>query len=373
MPVIADKNSPAFRSSLQKTVGSITFVFFILCLACCKHETKKIDAELNQRTYRMGFQNFPPKPDQSIAQQALNLWTQRADAAIISVQVPWNALYTGTTPAQYINDNFVALVSYYRGKNLKLWIYVDPANGLDRTSDATDLKALGRSIAQTSAQQVYSRFVFLMDSLLKPDHLGLALETNLIRGSSPDSIYQGIKAAAISTANKVTAYDKSVKLSVSIQADYAWGLLTNSAYKGIDADFADFPFIEELGISSYPYFVFNNPLDMPVDYYSKLMEGHSVPVFISEGGWSSGTVSTYTESTQKQQDYIIRQGQMLNNVKAIGYFQLLFSDINFSAYTLVPSNAGLFSYIGLTDSALTPKPALAKWDSLFKQPLVSGH
>ena len=345
-----------------------------ICFYSCKHENKTaVTQSQNQRTYRMGFQDFPPIPDQNIALQALNLWTLRADAAIISVQVPWDSLYTGKTPQEYIADNFMGLVSYYRGKNLKLWVYIDPANGLDRTSDANDLKALGKSIAQPAVQQVYSRFVFLMDSLLKPDHLGLALETNLIRGSSPDSIYEGVKNAANNTAAIVKNYDKNVKLSVSVQADYAWGLTTNTSYIGVDQDFSDFSFIQELGISSYPYFVYNTPQDIPLNYYSRLIANHRVPVFVSEGGWSSVTAGTYTGTVQKQQDYITRQGQLLGNVKAIGYFQLLFSDIDFPAYPGVPPTADLFAYIGLTDSALTPKPALTTWDALFKRPLAPGN
>jgi hypothetical protein len=322
----------------------------------------------------MGFQNFPPKADANTILQTLNMWTQRSDAAIISIQVPWQLLYSGTSAETYINDNFAQVVDFYRSKNLKLWVYIDPANGLDRTADATDLAALHKSIAQVPVQKVYERFCFLMDSLLKPDHMGLALETNLIRGSSPDSIYQGIKSAASQTATLISAYDHNVRLSVSIQADYAWGLLTAGSYQGIDKDLIDFPFVQELGISSYPYFVFDKPQDIPLNYYARLVGGHSIPVFISEGGWSSQTVTSFTGTPQKQQDYIDRQAQLLSQVNAIAYFQLLFSDLNVATLPAgVPDNVNLFAHIGLTDTTLQPKPALKNWDTLFNQKLVTGN
>ena len=86
------------------------------------------------------------------------MWTARSDAAIISIQVPWATLYSGTAPETYINQNFKDLVNYYRNKNFKLWIYLDPVNGLDRTADASDLVALGKSISQPEPQARFARF-----------------------------------------------------------------------------------------------------------------------------------------------------------------------------------------------------------------------
>ncbi len=204
--------------------------------------------------------------------------------------------------------------------------------------------------------------------------MGLALETNAIRDVSPDSVYKGIKTAANNTAAIIRGYDKQVKLSVSVQADYAWGLLNGGPYLGIDKDFTDFPFVQELGISSYPYFVFDKPQDIPANYYSRLIQGHNIPVFISEGGWSTATVGAYTGTLQKQQDYITKQGQLLDGVNAIAYFQLLFSDLDSSVFPPgTPDNVNLFTHIGLTDDALNPKPALGNWDAIFKRSLVTGN
>jgi hypothetical protein len=347
-------------------MSAVTLIFL---LVSCKHEKKTISPG---RTYRMGFQNFAPSYNTYLA--SLNLWTQRADAAIISIQVPWDTLYSGTSAEKYITNNYVSLVSYYRSKNFKLWVYIDPANGLDRSADASDLAALGKSISQPDVQALYGRFVFVMDSLLKPEHLGLALETNAIRGISSSAIYQGIKAATNNAAALVRAYDKNVKLSVSIQADYAWGLLNSGSFMGIEQDFTDFPFIQELGISSYPFFVFNTPQDIPSNYYSRLLQGHNIPVFISEGGWSTVTVSTYTENTQKQSDYIAKQGQLLAGVNAIGYFQLTFTDFSTAGLPAgINSDINLFNHLGLVDTNLVAKPALKNWDQLFNHPLASGH
>lgn len=348
----------------------------LLFLSSCLWSCSKSDPPA-QRTFRMGFAISGPRPDFSVIMQALDIWSKRADAAIISNQVPWDSLYSGRSPQAYVQNNYVGLANYYRSKGFKLWVYIDPANGLNRSADADDLAALGKSIADADAQKIYRRFVVVVDSMLKPDHLGLALETNLIRHASSSAIYNGVKAAVNGAAADVRTIDKTVKLSVSIQADEGWGKLTNTGYSGIEQDFTDFPFIEELGISSYPYFIFKSPDDMPTDYYSKLVAGKNIPVFISEGGWSSQAASyngttTYGDPVS-QQKYIDFQANRLNELNAIAYFQLTFTDIDVASVTPPAPTLNYFAFIGLVDDQLQSKPALSNWDAQFKKPLTAGH
>ena len=61
---------------------------------------------------------------------------------------------------------------------------------------------------------------------------------------------------------------------------------------------------------------------------------------------------------------------MLDQAHAIAYFQLCFTDIDPSGLPpSVPSNIYYFSYLGLVDSTLAPKPALNKWDAIYQRPL----
>jgi hypothetical protein len=324
------------------------------------------------RTYRMGFGNSAPRPDLNLIIETLGLWTQHADAAIISTEVPWDSLMSGEDPVTYVEDTYVQLAGVYRSKNLKLWVYIDPENGLNRASDSYPLVALGKSIAQPAVQQVYRRFVVVMDSVLRPDHLGLALETNLIRLAAPVPIYAGVKAAVNAAAADVRVVDGQVPLSVSVQAEVAWGKLGGTSYVGVAQDFTDFPFVQELGISSYPYLGgFNAPSAIPLNYYSQLGSGHSVPLFVTEGGWSSASLINpatglaVTSSPAVQSAYIDRQGQLLAQAKAIGVFQLTFTDLELSGWGAQDS-AGLaaFAFLGVVDTSLHAKPALGSWDSL---------
>jgi len=332
------------------------------------------------RTYRMGFQNSAPRIDNlDLFIQSLNLWTQRADAAIITTEVPWTELLAGGSINDHIINNYKVLVDIYHDKKFKLWIYIDPQNGLDRTSDAVALQEVGKSIGDADMQLLYQKFVIAMDSILKPDHLGLALETNLIRDAAPASIYNGVKQAANGAAQAVRARNKTVPLSVSVQADHAWGKLIGGTYKGIAQDFVDFPFIQEIGISSYAYFGFDKPTDIPTNYYSRLLEGKNLPSFVTEGGWTSASVTTpdqsFIGSPELQRDYIAHHSHLLSEVKATAVFQLLFTDLDLTALpSSVPASIGYFAYLGLVDINLQPKPGLAIWDDLFKnKKLISGN
>jgi hypothetical protein len=355
-------------SKITSSAGTGLLILLVVMAFACKKQDGT-PASTTTRSYYMGFANSAPRPDIDEILHSLSIWTMHADAAIISTEVPWDSLLNGEDPVTYVSDNYTTLAGIFRTDGLKLWVYIDPENGLNRQADSDPLVARHQSIAQPAIQQTYTRFVVVMDSILKPDHLGLALETNLIRLAAPDSIYQGVKQAANDAAAIVRQKDSHVPLSVSVQAEVAWGFLGagSTGYVGVAKDFADFPFLQELGVSSYPYMSYTNPGDMPLNYYAQLTAGHSMPVFISEGGWTSANLDAYgiKSSTGQQQAYIQRQGQMLDQVHAIAVFQLTFTDLAVSAWgTTQTAELAPFAYLGMVDSNFVPKPALTTWDSL---------
>jgi hypothetical protein len=344
----------------------------LLGLSACKEETPM---PAPARTYRMGFLNSAPRFDNyDLFIRSLNIWTTRADAAIISLEVPWDSLLAGKSPEYYVLTTQKGLADYYRSLDFKLWVYIDPGNSLDRAVDAATLTQAGRSMTEPEIQRLYIEFVISMDSILKPDHLGLVLETNLMRTASPAPLYNAIRTAANQAAADLRTRGSTTKLSVSVQVDHAWGLITNTPYAGVDQDFVDFPFIQELGLSSYPYFVFDNPSQIPDNFYTRVVAGRNLPVFVSESGWTSATVTTPNESFISspaiQKAYIERHSALLASVNATAYFQLPFTDIDTTDLPdIVPETIGYFAYLGLVDAQFVPKPALAAWDELYSLPL----
>lgn len=326
------------------------------------------------RTYRMGFSAIPPRADQTLLLQSLALWTSRADAAIIHTAPPWAALLAGVSAPDAVDSNALGLANYYRAKGLRVVVTVDVTDGLDRSREAPELVAAGRSITDTSVQRLYREYVVALDTIVHPDLLGLAAETNLIRIAAPDSVYATVVTMANAAASRVHALGGAPPLYVSVQVETAWGRLQGGGYVGVERDFRDFPFIDALGLSSYPYLGgFATPESLPLDYYTRLRGGRTIPELVVEGGWTSVSLGTITSSPAMQARYLARQAALLDSARAIALFQLTFTDLDLSAVTLPPGSIlPLFAHLGVVDSALGPKPALAAWDSLFARPLVPG-
>jgi hypothetical protein len=342
-------------------------------LACGGRVTQPGDVR-PPRTFRMGFSNVPPDSTIASALASLDSWTRRADAAIFHLSVPYRALLGGISATAYVDSVHMPVVNYYRARNLTIVVTVDPTNGLDRSAEDPDLVAMGRSITEPAVQAVYRDYVKALAQRIQPAYLGLAAETNLIRGAAPATVYGAVVQMANAAAADVRALPPPRPLLyVSVQADEGWGrLLHNNVYQGVETDFHDFPFMEALALSSYPYFVFADPNDVPLDYYTRLANGRVLPVLVVEGGWTSGAVGGVKSSPATQARYLRRQEQLLDAAKAVAVFQLTYADLDLSQYPPQPPGSilPLFAQLGDVNAKLAPKPALSTYDSIFARPLA---
>ena len=313
----------------------------------------------------MGFSGFPPRPDPSAVLPTVAQWAPRADAAILHVSPPWSALLAGTGADAAVRALHLDLVELYRSHGLAVVVTLDATDGLDRSAEAPELVSLGRSMTEPAVQQVYRQYAVALATILAPDFLGLAAETNLIRLVASPTLYAALVAMANDAAADVRAAAPAVPLYVSVQAEVAWGRqLATPAYAGIEQDLADFPFVQALGVSSYPYLGgFADPEAVPLDYYARLAAGRSLPLLVVEGGWPSVTVGAAESSLAEQARWIDRQVSLLDEAGAEAAFQLTFTDLDEQSGW--PAGIGPFARLGLVDAAFSPKPALARWDAAF--------
>ena len=322
------------------------------------------------RTYRMGFSAIPPRADFALLLAALDLWRTRSDAAIMHVDPPWDTLLAGYPADSAVIKTQLDLANYFKATGRTLVVMIDATNGLDRASEHPALVAKGRSITEPAVQQVYRAFAVAMDTLLRPGYLGLVAETNLIRAAAPAPLYAAVRQVANDAAADVRAVDPAVRLYVSVQVETAWGRLTGGPYQGVATDLVDFPFVQSLGLSSYPYLGgFVEPEDVPLDCYSRLAQGTGMPLMVVEGGWTSASVGGVVSSPAKQARWMRRHVRLLDQAGAVFVFQLTFTDLDLTRIPLPPGSIlPLFAALGLVDATLAPKPALAPWDSAFARP-----
>lgn len=322
------------------------------------------------RSWKMGFFPTPPKYDTATLLHGVDLWSTRAELAVIHEELPWTELLAGTSADTILERDKLPLVQVYRSKGLQLYFMADLTDGLSRAEEAPQLRALGRSIGEPAVQQVYRDYVAAVIRKLAPDYIGLAAETNLIRALAPASVYAAVVQAANGAAAALRPLT-SVPMFVSVQVETAWGVFTHTPYAGVDTDLHDFPFTQILGLSSYPFFSYAQPEDLPADYYSRLLTGHGLKAMVVEGGWSSASAGSISSSPEMQARYITRQSQLLDSIDALGVVQLMFADLDLSTYPQPqPASLVQFAHLGLTDSSFAAKPALAAWDALFARKLA---
>ena len=361
--------NPIVRA-LYRWAGPLLAVLAAATLSACS-DSGSPGVGPQARHYRMGFSPFPSRFDPALIVPTIDMWALRADAGLIVNEPPWDSLLAGKSPDSLIRNNQLGLANYYRTKGLHVIVSVDATNGLDRTGDSAPLAAAGRSLTEPAIQQLFRDYVTAMDTLIHPDYIGVASETNLIRAAAPSALYSAVVAAANGAASDVRAVDPGARIFTTVQVETAWGRLPpTTPYVGIAQDLIDFGFDNALGLSSYPYLGgFTDPDSLPLDYYSRLVNSGPLPVMVIEGGWSSESVVS-PSSPDMQRRYIVREAELLDQAKAIGWFQITFTDIDTASISLPPGSIiPLFAHLGLVDINLTPKPALQAWDAIFARPL----
>ena len=204
------------------------------------------------RSYRMGFSALPPRLTIAEVLRTIDSVTRHSDAALMVVDVPWAALLADSSPAVLIRRDQLPVAQRYQQRGMPLVATLEVANGLNRAAESDALIKLGRSLTEPAVQRVYRDYALAFDSILRPKWLALAMETNLIRSLSAPPVYSAIVAMTNAAAQQLRAAGSTAQLMVSVQVETAWGRPGNT-FAGIQRDRTDFPFIQALGLSSYPY------------------------------------------------------------------------------------------------------------------------
>jgi hypothetical protein len=356
--------------SARMVFRRVATLSLILVATTCANATTPAASD---RVYRLGFSAIPPRLTIESVLATIEAWRPHADVALITKEVPWKALLADTAAPLLVRRDLKELSDLYKSRDLPVIVQLDATDGLSRDREAPELVALGRSIAEPGVQAKYREYLAAIDTILRPDYLALAMETNLVRAIAPASTYAALRAMVNAGAAELVARASSSKRFVSVQVETAWGRLPAVGhYVGIDVDRADFPFMQAIGLSSYPFLGgFAEPEDVPIDYYARITQSGAVlPMLVVEGGWSSASVPGVTSSPDKQTRWIRRQMELADRAALVAVTQITFTDLDLTSFPVPPGSIlPLFAHLGLVDTNLQPKPALAAWDNALARPL----
>ena len=195
-------------------------------------------------------------------------------------------------------------------------------------------------------------------SQYQPSYLGLGNEVNILNEKSTEQ-YQLFIQFFNNAVSAVHQVSPDTKVFVVFQYEKLNGL-KGGLFGGVSDEskndwrlLDDFSNADIIAFTTYPYIIFNNPSDIPEDYYSRIRTHTNKPTAFTELGWPSETVTTGYESTpQVQADFITHFADLTRELKAKFVIWPFLYDQNIQKP---------FDTDGLIDSAGNPKPALNVW------------
>jgi len=317
----------------------------------------------------MGWAPTPPRPDRDLIIAVVDSLLPVAEVAILHQEPPWTEMLAGKSVSTLVEDP-AGLADYLRIKGFDVVFLVDPLDGLNRHLEPPELVAANRSLKEPEIRVMHEEWVRAVASRIRPEWMGLASEINSLREGGDQELYAILVDMVNTLAPQVRALSPETQVFVSFQADQANGRTPGGTTVDHFSLIDDFD-IDALGLSSYPFFFFDRPADVPDDHFTVFDEATDLPLLFVEGGWGSASLAGKTSSPQQQVEWFDRYETLLDGVSAELWVMLTFSDLDIPNLGLDPARARMlsnFGTMGILDTDLDRKPAYDSWARIFARP-----
>lgn len=349
----------------------------ILSLAACGGDATQPDPSPTvppdagePRTFLMGWSPIAPRPETPLLLDLIDSIAAVSEVMLVQQGVPWEPLLAGA-PMDSLVQDVAQLTDFIVAKGMQVMFLVDPLDGLDRTKEDPALVDAGRTILEPEIRTLHEEWVRQVASRVAPRWFGLASEINTMAALGDPTLYAEVLDLINTLSPQVRQISPASQVFVSFQADQANGVLGSTG--GIDhfALIDDFD-VDALGLSSYPVFAFDDPSEVPADYFAVFDQATALPLIMVEGGWSSENVPWSQGTPDQQRRFFTVYEGLLDGVDAEAWVMLTFTDIDFNNFGLPPDRAlGLsnFGFMGILDVDLQRKPSYVEWARTFARPL----
>ena len=328
---------------------------------------------------------FFPSPPEATLESIFQLYKDmdtHGDFVLIQQNTAWEDFVDGTDGESQTRTDLINQVKLARQNHLEYIFVIDALNGLNRRDFIGLPAGWEASFANPNVRAAYRNYALWVVRTFHPRYLGLASEINTYMDAHPDDAPD-----FISLYNEIYALVKAEASETQIFVTFQWDDLNNMFPQPEEGNRQKFdtnwqqieafePNLDLWVISSYPYFVFNNSIEIPADYYTPLLTRTARPIAIAEGGFSSQAVGPMNVLPEEQVAYLNAVHDQLGP-RLIFWVNTLLNDFNLDSYAEQmkkdgrdPQDAlslGAFAYIGLRNADGSPKPALEVWDR-FRNP-----
>ncbi|MBI4440107.1 hypothetical protein HY638_03995 [Candidatus Woesearchaeota archaeon] len=201
-----------------------------------------------------------------------------------------------------------------------------------------------RSISENEVQYVSSIAKFA--ETYKPKYIGIGIETNYYGLKSPNG-YKEFVSLYNKAYDAVKAASPNTKVFTAFQLEAMKGLWESPSEQWSMLD--DFK-LDIAVFTTYPYLVYDNPVDIPSDYYSSIKQHTSLPIGFTEMGWPSESMPGRDSSEEEQALFVDKFGELAGSPE-IKIWSFLYDQ-----KTIAP-----FDTMGLKGRNGVEKKAWARW------------
>jgi hypothetical protein len=319
------------------------------------------------RSVMFGFSSLPRELNAEAYAQAIDFASEHGEIVLIQRNVPWAQFVPGGSLGDDLAEQTNSERDAVRDEDLKLFFALDPtdgATGRDRLSELPESLA-GRRFDDADVRSAFRSYAEYVAINYQPEYLALGVEMNLYYEKNKDD-WENFLSLYLETYAAVKAASPATQITVTMQYEDLQGILPRE-----DTHFVDwqllraFDPIDFIGISTYPGFAFQDPTQIPRDYYLQLTAFTEKPIAIAEMGYASreqpGVISGSEEHQSAYLERALAEAEELSMPFAIWFA------IWDPAYAR-GTEFGAFEHIGLLRSDDSQKPAWSAWDEAARRP-----
>lgn len=295
---------------------------------------------------------------------------QTAEVFVIRQKIDWEAYRPGGHAEPDLTESIFRL---WQGASesgfTKLLVELDPI--VDRHNIGPLPPAIeDHDFSSPDVRQALRTQALTVAERVKPAYLSFAVEANGYFESNPAD-FANFVSLHKELYDEVKAVSPDTQVMASFNLEALQGLLASLG------GFADHPpqwflidmfepKIDAIAFSTLPFPVFFEPLQIPVDYLSRIQTHTDLPIVLSEIGWH-----TYAEtgSTQeKQLDYLatmVRRAAVTPRLKVMAW-TIMFDAADGSIFDAFPE----FKYLGMLSWDGQPKASWSFWQGLHEKAYV---
>ena len=191
----------------------------------------------------------------------------------------------------------------------------------------------------------------------RPAFLGLANEVNMLATDDPDGFE---KTVSLWDEALVVVRDESPETVVFVTFQLEWLLGLRGGWFGRQVVEPEWEIIDRfkgadaIGFTTYPSLVFDDPLDLPLDYCTQIGERTDLPVIFTEIGWTTFDDLPLLPGSEREQVEFI--DVLAGQTETLGVGLLVWSFVRADLVSEQP-----FRGTDLVRPDGTPRPSWQRW------------